>query len=49
VGRAVFNLQIRPDNSPSADLPPIAEEDQDRTLRFNMPVHYNHQTRRLSS
>jgi pSer/pThr/pTyr-binding forkhead associated (FHA) protein len=49
VGRAVFNLQIRPDNSPSADLPPVAEEDQDRTLRFNMPVHYNHQTRRLSS
>lgn len=49
VGRAVFNLQIRPDNHVPATLPPLSEDDEDRTLRFNMPVHYDHQTRRLSS
>lgn len=49
VGRAVFNLQIRPDNQPPISPPPPAEADKDRTLRFNSPVHYRHQTRNLSS
>ncbi len=49
VGRAVFNLQIRQDNYAPTNLPTTAEDDQDHTLRFNMPVHYGHHTRRLSS
>ena len=37
VGRAVFNLQIRPDNyTPPA--PASVEDDEDHTLRFNAPL-----------
>src|SRR3954463_4255949 len=38
VGRAVFNLQIRPDNHVSPGLPPPAEDDDEHTLAFKMPV-----------
>lgn len=37
VGRAVFNLQIRPDNYTSPALA-ASEDDEDNTLRFNAPL-----------
>ena len=49
VGRAVFNVQIRPDNHVPAGPPPSTEDDDEHTLSFKMPVHYKHQTSRLSS
>ena len=38
VGRAVYNLQIRPDNYEPPGLPSAAEDDEEHTLRFNAPV-----------
>ncbi len=49
VGRAVFNLQIRPDNYQASSPPPPADDDAERTLQFKMPVFYRNQTTRLSS
>ena len=49
VGRAVFNLQIRPDNHTPAGPPPPAEDDTEHTLSFRLPVHYKHQTKQLSA
>jgi len=37
VGRAVFNLQIRPDNYDTPAVP-SADDDTEHTLRFNAPI-----------
>lgn len=49
VGRAVYNLQIRPDNYEPPGLPNAAEDDTEHTLRFNTPVSPStDQTRQFS-
>lgn len=50
VGRAVFNLQIRPDNYEPVAPPSAEDEDDEHTLRFNAPVKPSaDQTRQLSA
>ncbi len=49
IGRAVFNLQIRPDNQPVSALPPPRTEETGATQRLNLPRLSLDTTRRLYS
>ncbi|HEX2912927.1 MAG TPA: FHA domain-containing protein [Chloroflexia bacterium] len=46
IGRAVFNVQIRPDNQPPTPKP--EPETTGVTRRLNLPNHYQYQTGKLS-
>lgn len=47
IGRAVFSLQIRPDDQPLA-APPKKESGDKVTQRLNLPPHYRDSTKKLT-
>ena len=47
IGRAIFSVQLRPENQPPTPPVPPREGDSDVTGRLNLPAHYREGTKKL--